>query len=229
MQDNWRDLPQFQLDFESPEFKPFEKVVGEVSIPIDYSGAEYEFTNYWFRNRNQATWSTFLLPRFGDGRQVDMIQIGCWQGLDSLFSYQHLLMNPHSHMTVIDPWLPTTKKSAEEMEENMRMAMWNLQEGVMNGKISVIRGLSQDVLPTMQGEVDLVIVDGDHRASAVRQDAENALRLLKPGGWMVFDDVRQKKFKQEEVPAGLALFFQKHDKEVKLVFKHRFCDCYEKL
>lgn len=224
------EYPWFGIDFSSPDFKPFEKLPFEVSVPGNYpDGHKPHLTRRWFQYRNQATWSTFLLPKYGGGQPVSMIQIGVFEGGDLSWSASHFLTHPQSYCLAVDPWLPTTKLDEAHMEGVMERAMGNLAPWILEGKLQAVRGLSQDVLPTVIGDYDLVIIDGDHRASAVRQDAENALRLLKPGGWMVFDDVRQKRFKKDEVPAGLEQFLEKHGDKVKLVWKHRFCDCFEKV
>lgn len=39
-----------------------------------------------------------------------------------------------------------------------------------------------------EGEIDLVYVDGAHHYEAVRSDTENALRMVRPGGVVMWDD-----------------------------------------
>jgi predicted O-methyltransferase YrrM len=59
----------------------------------------------------------------------------------------------------------------------------------VSGKIVQLYGDSQtfDFLP-FWGKMDLVFVDGAHDYEAVRVDTTNALRMLKPGGVILWDD-----------------------------------------
>lgn len=40
------------------------------------------------------------------------------------------------------------------------------------------------------GAMDLIFIDGDHTESYVRADTEKALRMLAPGGWLLWHDYR---------------------------------------
>lgn len=40
------------------------------------------------------------------------------------------------------------------------------------------------------GQVDLIFIDGDHTESYVRADTEKALRMVAPGGWIIWHDYR---------------------------------------
>ena len=47
--------------------------------------------------------------------------------------------------------------------------------------------LSFDFKP-YEGQIDLVFVDGAHHYEAAKSDTNNALRMLRPGGWVVWHD-----------------------------------------
>ena len=52
-----------------------------------------------------------------------------------------------------------------------------------------MQGRSEDILPGLvPSSMDIVYVDGSHRACDVLMDGVLAWRLLKPGGVMIFDD-----------------------------------------
>ncbi len=66
----------------------------------------------------------------------------------------------------------------------------NLDAHRVSGKVVPILAGSQAALPLLApgGMFDLAFVDGDHRASGVRYDATQALRLVRPGGVLAFHD-----------------------------------------
>lgn len=187
---------------------------------------DFEFTRHWFRSRNQVTWSTFLQPRFGNiVRPLKMLQIGVFEGADLTWCFSHILQHPHSRAIAIDPWLETTKLSAEYMEQVRQRAVRNLER--WRSKLEIKHGLSQDILPLIDDEFDLVVIDGDHTAEAVLIDATHAIRLTKPGGWIVFDDVRNRIPKEHHVAEGIDHWLRRYGDHVALAWKHRFVDCYE--
>ena len=56
-------------------------------------------------------------------------------------------------------------------------------------KIEFKVGLSQDILPTLDGTFQYILVDGDHEKSAARADLEHAARLCEKDGLILFDDI----------------------------------------
>lgn len=61
------------------------------------------------------------------------------------------------------------------------------RHGVVN-KVRPVRADSVTVLPDLPPVYDLVFIDGDHSYESVKQDAELASRVLKPGGILAFHD-----------------------------------------
>ncbi len=208
----------------------------DVVIPIDRSGMH--FTRRWFVYRNQCTFSTHLPPKFV-GSPVKMIQIGVFEGMDLAWQMQNVLTHPDSLAVGIDPWDATTKLDQKTMDEVRERAHSNLSR--YGDKVKLIRGYSQKVLDdalldgelfgVKTGQWDYIIIDGDHDKDPVLVDAENSLELVKIGGWLVFDDVRNRIPKKDHVKDALELFLRPdyHGDRVIHVWSHRFCDCYERI
>lgn len=208
---------------------PFAPVPGERRIQIDRSQHNFTFTRRWFIHRNMTTWSTFLLPRFGGGRRVAMLQIGVFEGMDLVWCCQNLLTHPASKVLAIDPWDPTTKLDSTYMQGVEDRARANLKPWA--AKVELVKAYSQEFLVNTPPNTrfDLAVIDGDHNAVPVFQDAALTLALMKPGGLMVFDDVRNRIPKKDHVEEGVRRFLEIFGDRVKLAWRHRFCDAYEVL
>lgn len=221
----------------------FRPVEGEIDIPINYAQHDFQFTRNWFRLRNERTWSTYLRPKFRGittDWPIKMIQIGVFEGMDLCWCLQNILTHPDSRVIAIDPWAATTKLDAEYMEQVMMRAYHNLAP--WKDKVHIVRGFSADVLaadlllggetrsPLLENQYEFAVIDGDHNAFPVCQDAELCYRLVKPGGWLVFDDVRNRVPKKDHVVDGIRMFLKGgYADKVKLVHQHRYVDIYEKL
>lgn len=208
---------------------PFGPLDGEMNTPIDGNGHDFQFTRNWFRSRNQKTWSTFLPPKFNPAEPHNMIQIGVFEGMDLVWCMQNIMTHPQSRVLAVDPWQATSKLDAGVMEGCYNRAQHNLRP--WRDQIDIQRGFSQTVLAPLAAQYpdyyDLAVIDGDHTAPAVLADAELCLELVKPGGWLVFDDVRNRIPKRDHVQAGIEQFLEWHGDRVELAWRHRFVDCYE--
>jgi len=71
-------------------------------------------------------------------------------------------------------------------------------------------------------------VHGGWGSPGVRH-AKDCLKLVRPGGWLLFDDVENDKEKKDHVKQGLEMFLKRNKDSVKQVFKHRYMEGYEKL
>ena len=207
-------------------FIPFEN---EKNIPIDKSKYAFKFSRRWFQQRNQHTFSTFLTKKFSNENPVKMIQIGVFEGTDLVWMFQNILGHPDSQAIAIDPWAASRKISQEE--KCCKRARYNLE--TWKNKIQVYREFSQKILPQLveDGKIDydLVIIDGDHNAPIVYNDAMLSYQLLRVGGWMVFDDYHNRVTKAHHVQEGVDEFLQDYGDDVKLVWQHKHCVCFEKV
>lgn len=60
--------------------------------------------------------------------------------------------------------------------------------GIPTDRIEIWTGDSASLLPCVLDPFDLVLIDGDHTPDGARRDLEEGLRVLAPGGVLVFDD-----------------------------------------
>jgi predicted O-methyltransferase YrrM len=200
----------------------------DVNIPLDKSKYNFQFTRNWFRQRNQVTWSTYLRPLLDPTKRLNVVQIGVFEFMDAAWLMQNVLLNRQSVLHAIDPWEATTKLNSAYMEGCYKRALHNASP--WPHQVVFHRGYSQEILASFQdGKYDLVVIDGDHRAPGVLADANHALRILKPGGIMVFDDVRNRIPKADHVLEGIRQFLELHESEVQLLWQHRYADCYAKV
>ena len=80
--------------------------------------------------------------------------------------------------------------SAIGMAKAARVARQNFEKAGLDGVITLHLGDAKEVLPTMQGSYDMIFMDA---AKAQYQEFfSHALRMLKPGGLLVSDNVLYK-------------------------------------
>ncbi len=217
----------------------FEKIDNLKFIKTNSSQHDFRFTRNWFRARNQSTWSTFFPRGFDGSKPVNMVQIGVFEGADLIWCLQNILTHKDSRVIAIDPWLKTNKLSQDVMNECYDNAVHNLSP--WSNKVKIVRDSSHVILPNLRrpmdlyginlgvGDYDLIVIDGDHVSGAVLKDAIDSLKLVKPDGWLVFDDYYNKYDKEDHVEEGVRLFLDVWGEQVELVWQHRFSLCFKKL
>jgi len=141
------------------------------------------------RNFHEATHILYDIRTMLGDRRVKYLEIGSYTGVSSSLMLKH----PFStFVTGVDPCvLPLTHfKGEASQEETIRKnllageskescdltSLWRLQ-----------RGFSPQALPRKES-FDIIFIDGDHSAEGVWSDYNHTLGLLRPGGFMVFDD-----------------------------------------
>lgn len=202
---------------------------------LDYSQHDFQFQRRWFVNRNLETFREYVLPQW-QGKPCVYLEIGTFEGMSVAWMLQHVLTHPESRAVCCDPWLITTKLDSEFMEGVYKRAQHNTAP--WRNRCQLIRGNSAEVLRRMQSKghagigkqsVDLCMIDGNHWAPYVADDLANCFELVKQGGWIIADDVENVHEKANHVKQGLAQWLADNPGKVRQVWKHRFCECYEKL
>lgn len=199
---------------------------------MDLQRGNFDFTRKWFRNRNLADFRDHVHPRW-HGKQMTYLEIGCFEGMSMVWMLQHVLTHPRSRCVGIDPWLMTRKLGPAFMKDVHNRCIKNTSP--WGDRRVLIQGCSDEVLPMMQSgyagiskaSVDVCMIDGNHYAHAVLQDARNVLPLMKPGGWMIFDDVRNDSSKANHVSQGIDMWEKLDSPEVDNVWEGKYATCYE--
>lgn len=210
---------------------------------LDYT--VLQCTRKWFSKRNLPTFREQVMPRYRDKPCV-YFEIGVYEGLSARWMCDYVLTHPLSRMVAVDTWLMSPKRSNAEMEEVYQRAKYNLapylnattEDG--HHKCQLIRAMSADAMAIIcrkggwglakRNSVDVLMVDGHHSEFAVVDDARHAIQLLKPGGLLIFDDVRNDKEKEaHHVYDGIQLFLKEAGHRVQLAFQGRYLDAYEKI
>lgn len=167
----------------------------------DSHNQKYEFTKDWFSKR-ESSW----LEHFGGlaNRPSTALEIGSLEGRSAVWMLENLLLDSESHLICIDLF------GDPEVEDRFDR---NIVRSGAATKIEKLKGVSWRHLRSLKPEsFDLVYVDGSHHGRDVLEDAILSYRLLRTGGFLVFDDYPWKKdndhsvYPKEAIDAFLHLY-----------------------
>jgi predicted O-methyltransferase YrrM len=112
---------------------------------------------------------------------IHYLEIGVNEGRSAIWVLENILTHPTAKLTGIDLF-PEGTDFKEKYFNNLKLSGYAQ-------KATTITGFSQIKLRTLPlNSFDIIYVDGDHRAAGVLADAVLSWDLLKPGGFLIFDD-----------------------------------------
>ena len=142
---------------------------------------EYAFTTDWVSS-HEPHWRTLFTHLVGQPN-VRFVEVGSYEGRSSVWWLKNVLTHPTSQLTCIDLW-----QSAAERERRFDA---NLVGSGRSNQVKKIKAESARALSWLPlSSFDAAYVDGSHEAADVLLDGLLCLRLLKPGGILLFDDYR---------------------------------------
>jgi len=104
---------------------------------------------------------------------------------------QVITQQPACQVVGIDLWLSPYGGVDNPGPDFVRDEMHRLGH---HGELTLLSGESQKILPQLMAKdpdrrFDLITVDGDHTDAGAWADLSTTVHLLRPGGWLLFDDL----------------------------------------
>jgi predicted O-methyltransferase YrrM len=147
-----------------------------------------EYPNWFVQGGAQANFEKHLLHL--RDKRIDALQIGAYTGDATEWLFNSVLTNPDSTLTDVDTW--------EGSDEPIHTTLdWNSVEDVYNYRTKTYQEATRLYKEKMTSDAffkenivnyDFIYIDGDHTAPAVLKDGINAVKFIKPGGILAFDD-----------------------------------------
>jgi Methyltransferase domain len=149
-----------------------------------------QFTQDWF-TYNIPHWDRLLGPF--KGQKINVLEIGVFEGRDTLWLMQNVLTHPEATLTYVDTFEGGSDQASFDLRGLEERFHANLQE--FEKKMTGFVGRSAEVLRTLPiDQFDFIYVDGSHEAADVLSDAVLSWPLLRRGGILAFDDYNWQRF-----------------------------------
>lgn len=146
---------------------------------------KFDFSQNWATN-NFPVWDKVLEPY--KGKPTKMIEIGCFEGMSTIWFCDNILKHPDSKIDCVDPYLPYLPdyKPMLDMEAVEKRFHNNIE--VVKDKVTLHKELSFDYLKKRTEMADIIYVDGDHSSKGCILDMVLSHQILNKGGMMIVDD-----------------------------------------
>lgn len=146
----------------------------------------YKYTRPWFLGSELNN----KLLNFVDPHAKNVIlEIGCYEGLSSVFFADNVLDNPDSTLTCVDPFLNTENDHKQYLSNNEEHNFdYNIANCKNSNKIAVHKITSDAFFETNHQTFTFIYIDGCHECDFIKRDMENSFKHLEKNGIMWMDD-----------------------------------------
>ena len=147
----------------------------------------YKHTQNWFLVSEIRQ----KLLKFINGSQTHhILEIGCFEGLSSVFFADNLLTQPESTLVCVDPFLKIANNDHSQFLQNNEEANfdYNITHCQNSQKITVHKITSDEFFKSNTQMFDFIYIDGCHEPDFIMRDMENSFKILEPNGIMWMDD-----------------------------------------
>jgi predicted O-methyltransferase YrrM len=146
------------------------------NFPNWFVGQQYNFENH-------------LTPLAGQPN-LKFLQIGVYTGDASVWLCENILTDRTSYLYDVDTWAGSAEQEHEQINFDQVFEYYEERIGIFKSTIRLKMTSDEYFAGKNESRFDFIYIDGDHTSHQVAKDAENAWKLLKPGGIMAFDDYR---------------------------------------
>lgn len=186
----------------------------------------YKFTEKWF-DIAIPIW-TELFKQCPSPTSI--LEIGCYEGRATTWLCDNVIKGNRIDYDVIDTFEGSLEEygmeQTKELLEKSNFIEDNFRHNISfhpNVNFTIHKGYSQLILPTLKNkEFDFIYIDASHRADDTFVDAYFALKMLKKGGIIIFDDYGWKDPNNlhpvNSPQLGIEIFNTMYDKEVRIIF-----------
>ena len=148
---------------------------------------EYKYSQTWFLYSEIKNRLCEFLDKSKENR---ILEIGCFEGLSSVFFADNFLDNPNSSLTCVDPFLTINNndhsaflQNNEEMNFDFNISICKNSDRIIKHKIT-----SDIFFENNNKTYNFIYIDGCHELDFIKRDMENSFNVLEKNGIMWMDD-----------------------------------------
>jgi predicted O-methyltransferase YrrM len=146
----------------------------------------YKYSQQWFLYSEIKNCLFQLLDK---SKENKILEIGCYEGLSSVFFADNFLDNPNSSLTCVDPFLTITNDHKQFLQNNEEMNFdYNISICKNSDRISINKTTSDIFFENNNQTYNFIYIDGCHEPDIIKRDMENSFSNLEKNGIMWMDD-----------------------------------------
>ena len=150
---------------------------------------DYKYSQSWFFG---SEINNKLLDFLDKSKENQMLEIGYFEGLSSVFFADNFLNTKNSSLTCVDPFLNITNNDHSIFLQNNEEKNfdYNISKCKNSDKVIIHKITSDKFFETNKKTYNFIYIDGCHEPDYIKRDMENSFNVLEKNGIMWMDDYR---------------------------------------
>jgi len=147
----------------------------------------YKYSQSWFLGSELKNSLFHFLDK---SKENKILEIGCFEGLSSVFFADNFLDNPNSTLTCVDPFLTIDNNDHKQFLQNNEEMTFNFNISICKNsdKITIHKITSDHFFENNTKKYNFIYIDGCHEPDFIKRDMENSFAMLETNGIMWMDD-----------------------------------------
>lgn len=148
---------------------------------------KYKYSQTWFLGSEIRSKLDHWCDR---SKENKMLEIGCFEGLSTVFFADYFLDHVASRLTCVDPFLLISNNDHRQFLQNNEELNFDYNVSICRNsdKIRVHKITSDKFFESNQDTYNFIYIDGCHEPDFIQRDMENAFKVLEKDGIMWMDD-----------------------------------------
>lgn len=148
---------------------------------------KYTYSYTWFLS---SEIQTNLFNYLDNTKENKILEIGCLEGLSSVFFADNFIDNSNSSLTCVDPYLTIDNNDHSIfLQNNEEMHFDNNISICKNADKIIVHKITSDAFFENNNRTfNFIYIDGCHQPEFVKRDMENSFSFLEKDGIMWMDD-----------------------------------------
>ena len=164
------------------------------------------------------------LNKYTFSKKLNLLEIGSFEGRSSIFFIEYfktkLLVND-INLTCVDTWKGSYEQVHKKIDFNIVEENFDNNIKLYKDNINKYKSSSHDFFKLKNlKEYDFIFIDGSHEFDDVLADANSSFKLLKQGGFMLFDDFNWFHYKDLKMNPAYAInvFLKEKKRNFDIIF-----------
>ena len=187
---------------------------------MDFDIKKYNYTQPWF---DDSEIKNNLLKHINKNKKINMLEIGCFEGLSSSTFSDNLLNNKDSTLDCVDPYIESgtdPEITTTCVNENVKKRfLYNISKSNNYSKINFHQMKSDNFFKNNKKTFNLIYIDGCHEEKFITNDMENSFKFLEKGGILWMDDYGGNTKFSGKIKPVMDRFLEKYKNNIKIINK----------
>ena len=147
----------------------------------------YKYSQNWFLF---SEIKKCLFQFLDKSKENKILEIGCFEGLSSVFFADNFLDNPNSRLTCVDPFLTINNNDHKQFLQNNEEMNFDFNISICKNsdRIRINKITSDKFFENNNQTYNFIYIDGCHEPDFIKMDMENSFNILEKYGIMWMDD-----------------------------------------